>query len=407
MRALKKTVDGPYAPQCADAGASDFQSFVEAEAEAEWGRTELLKAIVIECVMLLLLWLFFSANTSTTTLQGLVEQSQGANAAAAIGIVLNMIMLIITIQKAQIWYALKEGAESGNGVFSKIGAVRYLNFLHAQRMFSVVVLLFNTYTTVALGIQVNQNTGASGTLSILFQIFKSIFQLYMCSTTTSKLYLLAKEHKVYNVPVVDDIPQLSSLWYYVAFLEVIETLGANATDLVFDIQDEEQNKGAASTAQSAQDGAAVTSAAHVDVSMHHVATSDTHTQSLSNHQHTQSPPPPYVAHQPVAAVDTMTAHARVLYAWAAQDDTQLSVAEGDSVLVDPAIDASSGWLFCKNPATGKQGYIPTTYAQVGAAAAEAVPAVPEAPLPPTLPVVGGADPAAQQSQLYQPMGDEQ
>jgi hypothetical protein len=50
-----------------------------------------------------------------------------------------------------------------------------------------------------------------------------------------------------------------------------------------------------------------------------------------------------------------TVHARVLHPWEAQDASQLSVAVDDDVLVDSAVDTSSGWMFCKLTSTGTEG----------------------------------------------------
>ena len=52
----------------------------------------------------------------------------------------------------------------------------------------------------------------------------------------------------------------------------------------------------------------------------------------------------------------MSRRVRVAYAWSAQDDTQLSVQVNDYVLVDPAADASSGWIFCVAAAGGQGAF---------------------------------------------------
>ncbi len=45
---------------------------------------------------------------------------------------------------------------------------------------------------------------------------------------------------------------------------------------------------------------------------------------------------------------------RAAFAWAAQDESQLSVSAGEVVTVDASADTSSGWAYCRN-AAGNEG----------------------------------------------------
>lgn len=50
----------------------------------------------------------------------------------------------------------------------------------------------------------------------------------------------------------------------------------------------------------------------------------------------------------------MAQEVRVSFAWAAQDESQLSVNAGETVTVDANADTSSGWAYCRN-AAGNEG----------------------------------------------------
>jgi hypothetical protein len=50
----------------------------------------------------------------------------------------------------------------------------------------------------------------------------------------------------------------------------------------------------------------------------------------------------------------MAQEVRISFAWAAQDESQLSVAVGETVTVDANADTSSGWAYCRN-AAGHEG----------------------------------------------------
>jgi hypothetical protein len=50
----------------------------------------------------------------------------------------------------------------------------------------------------------------------------------------------------------------------------------------------------------------------------------------------------------------MAQEVRISFAWDAQDESQLSVAVGETVMVDANADTSSGWAYCRN-AAGHEG----------------------------------------------------
>jgi hypothetical protein len=272
LRECKAAARGPYAPNApapADADAHnangeaaapvaktaalDFAAF-DAEANAaelEVGRKGLLKDIGVSLLLILVSWLFYAANTSTNvTLSSLTgggqqssasapsTQNGGSNAVAAIAILLSIVFELYTWQKARLWEALKAGfdASGAGGVLDQWGLVRHMNYVYYARQYAAFGLIFNAINTVAVIQQVSVNSGAPGTLSIIFQICKTFAQLYLNTGALRVLYSTALRHGVYNLPLVDDLEQLESVEWWKAFItRVVCDLRAFSLDHYFSL----------------------------------------------------------------------------------------------------------------------------------------------------------------------------
>jgi hypothetical protein len=272
LRECKAAARGPYAPNApapADADAHnangeaaapvaktaalDFAAF-DAEANAaelEVGRKGLLKDIGVSLLLILVSWLFYAANTSTNvTLSSLTgggqqssasapsTQNGGSNAVAAIAILLSIVFELYTWQKARLWEALKAGfdASGAGGVLDQWGLVRHMNYVYYARQYAAFGLIFNAINTVAVIQQVSVNSGAPGTLSIIFQICKTFAQLYLNTGALRVLYSTALRHGVYNLPLVDDLEQLESVEWWKAFItRVVCDLRAFSLDCYFSL----------------------------------------------------------------------------------------------------------------------------------------------------------------------------
>jgi hypothetical protein len=245
----------PSAPEAAKAAALDFDAF-DAEvngAELEVGRKGLLKDIGVSMLLILVSWLLYVANTSTNvTLSSLTgggqqtsvsapsAQKGGSNAVAAIAIILSIIFELYTWQRARLWEALKAGfdASGASGALDQWGLVRHMNYVYYARQYAAYGLIFNAINTVAVIQQVSVNSGAPGTLSIIFQIVKTVAQLYLNTGALRVLYSTALKHGVYNLPLTDDIAQLESEAWWKAFITRVEDAGASLQDWVLDTHDE-------------------------------------------------------------------------------------------------------------------------------------------------------------------------
>jgi hypothetical protein len=278
LRECKAAARGPYAPNApapADAHgahaaapvgqngeaavaktvALDFAAF-DAEvnaAELEVGRKGLLKDIGVSMLLILVSWLLYATNTSTNvTLSSLTgggqqfsvlapsAQNGVSNAVAAIAIIVSMVFELYAWHSARLWEALKAGfdASGASGALDQWGLVRHMNYVYYARQYAVFGLIFNAINTVAVIQQVSVNSGAPGTLSIIFQIVKTVAQLYLNTGALRVLYSTALRHGVCNLPLADDIAQLESAEWWKAFITRVEDAGARVQDWVLDTQDD-------------------------------------------------------------------------------------------------------------------------------------------------------------------------